>query len=427
VTQVSNQTYAYDANGTLRVTSRNGQTLQYDAENRLTQVISGTVPTQYVYNADGTRVKKTVGGVSTYYVGNYYEITISPQDPPLVTKYYYFGGQRVAMRTSAGVTYLHGDHLGSTSVASTSSGALASRQTYYAFGAPRTSEGTLPTDYTYTGQKFDNSSNLMYYNARYYDATIGRFIQPDSIIPNVYNPQDLNRYAYVHNNPVRYTDPSGHFVFVPLLIMAIGGVINAGVDYYVTTQVNHQDYSVERGAAMFTVGAVATGVAMVAAPLAATGVTAVATTLGADAVVSTAAGVVTAGTVTGVINVGTGAANTAVDSLANGSSTGETLQNVAKYANSDSVGRDFALGFVSGGSGQVLQKLLTPAAQTVNIIKRANPAPFVTRMPRGGLAPRISGTSQIVANALSDVPYFVPALDNETTENNLPTVTQVPD
>ncbi len=50
----------------------------------------------------------------------------------------------------------------------------------------------------------------MYYNARFYDPKIGRFIQADSIVPNAGNPQDLNRYSYVDNNPIRFTDPSGH-------------------------------------------------------------------------------------------------------------------------------------------------------------------------------------------------------------------------
>jgi hypothetical protein len=50
----------------------------------------------------------------------------------------------------------------------------------------------------------------MYYNARYYDSAIGRFTQPDTIIPDQFNPQSLNRYSYVRNNPVRYTDPMGH-------------------------------------------------------------------------------------------------------------------------------------------------------------------------------------------------------------------------
>ncbi|MBI4790951.1 MAG: hypothetical protein HY782_28305, partial [Chloroflexi bacterium] len=139
---------------------------------------------------------------ATYYVGNWYEVTNGA-----VTKYYYFGGQRVAMRTSAGVTYLHSDHLGSTSV---TSGASASTQTYYPYGAVRSTTGTLPTDYTFTGQKRDNEAGLHYYGARYYERTLSRFIQPDTVIPDFYNPQSLNRYAYALNNPVSYVDPSGH-------------------------------------------------------------------------------------------------------------------------------------------------------------------------------------------------------------------------
>jgi len=50
----------------------------------------------------------------------------------------------------------------------------------------------------------------MYYGARYYDPTLGRFVQADTIVPNPANPQDLNRYSYVRNNPLRYRDPSGH-------------------------------------------------------------------------------------------------------------------------------------------------------------------------------------------------------------------------
>ncbi|MBI5653894.1 MAG: hypothetical protein HZC40_26115 [Chloroflexi bacterium] len=151
-------------------------------------------------------VERGTATTTTYYVGNWYEVTSG-----IATKYYYFGSQRVAMKVGATVTYLHGDHLGSTSVASNgTTGALVSRQTYYAFGAVRTTEGTLPTDYTFTGQKNDASSALMFYNARYYDTAIGRFTQADTIVPNLYNPQSLNRYAYVLNNPVKYTDPTGN-------------------------------------------------------------------------------------------------------------------------------------------------------------------------------------------------------------------------
>ncbi len=74
----------------------------------------------------------------------------------------------------------------------------------------RTTDG-LPTDYTFTGQKAD-SNGLMFYQSRYYDPALGRFAQPDSVVPSPYNPQSLNRYSYTLNNPVRYTDPSGHCI-----------------------------------------------------------------------------------------------------------------------------------------------------------------------------------------------------------------------
>ena len=108
-----------------------------------------------------------------------------------VTKYYYFASLRVAMRTSAGVTYLFGDHLGSTSAAIDPNGQLT-KQGYYAFGGGRYNIGALPTDYTFTGQKSDASDGLMFYGARYYDATIGRFISPDYFVTS-FEPQHLNR------------------------------------------------------------------------------------------------------------------------------------------------------------------------------------------------------------------------------------------
>ncbi len=55
----------------------------------------------------------------------------------------------------------------------------------------------------------------MHYNARHYDPLVGRFISADTIVPDPANPQNLNRYSYVTNNPIRYTDPSGHAIDMP--------------------------------------------------------------------------------------------------------------------------------------------------------------------------------------------------------------------
>jgi RHS repeat-associated protein len=81
--------------------------------------------------------------------------------------------------------------------------------TFFPFGDCRFSQGTLATDRLFTGQRLDDTG-LYYYGARYYDATIGRFISPDTVVSEPYNPQNLNRYSYCLNNPLKYTDPSGH-------------------------------------------------------------------------------------------------------------------------------------------------------------------------------------------------------------------------
>jgi RHS repeat-associated protein len=70
--------------------------------------------------------------------------------------------------------------------------------------------GLFPTDRRFTGQRWEQGLGLYDYRARFYDPTLGRFLQPDPLVPELGNPQALNRYAYVYSNPLRYTDPSGH-------------------------------------------------------------------------------------------------------------------------------------------------------------------------------------------------------------------------
>jgi len=147
-----------------------------------------------------------VAPTTTVFIGNYCEIAAGTQR--ITTTYYYANGRRVAMRTAAGVTYVHSDHLGSTAV---TSGAQSGNIKYFPYGATRS--GAVSTAYKFTGQRLDDSTGLYYYGARYYDAAIGRFVQADSIVPQPGNPQALNRYSYVLNNPVRYTDPTGRWVF----------------------------------------------------------------------------------------------------------------------------------------------------------------------------------------------------------------------
>ena len=92
---------------------------------------------------------------------------------------------------------------------------MTQRDRYHPYGEPRDTLQVTATEYGYTGQRADQSTGLMYYQARYYDPTLRRFTQPDTIIPNPHNPQDLNRYTYTRNNPVLYTDPDGHSIDLP--------------------------------------------------------------------------------------------------------------------------------------------------------------------------------------------------------------------
>ena len=89
-------------------------------------------------------------------------------------------------------------------------GAKVELTEYVPYGEMREHQGTEVTNYKFTDQELDPETGLYNYGARLYDPVIGRFISPDTIIPDVYDPQMLNRYSYCRNNPLIYTDPTGH-------------------------------------------------------------------------------------------------------------------------------------------------------------------------------------------------------------------------
>ena len=97
-----------------------------------------------------------------------------------------------------------------TSVTANTSGAYATELRYYAYGGVRYNPGNQITTYRYTGQRWDSGTSLYCYGARWYDPAIGRFLAADTIVPEPGNPQSLNRYSYVLNNPLKFTDPTGH-------------------------------------------------------------------------------------------------------------------------------------------------------------------------------------------------------------------------
>jgi RHS repeat-associated protein len=127
--------------------------------------------------------------------------------------------------------YYHTDHLSSSNVLTDRNGYEVQRHEYSAFGKQRTGNGfAFPLTHRYTGQPFDDETGLYFYQSRYYDPELGRFVQADTIVPSAANPQTLNRYSYVKNNPLNYVDPSGHGAFGAFLVgMLVAAAVGAGV------------------------------------------------------------------------------------------------------------------------------------------------------------------------------------------------------
>ena len=222
ISTTSGYSYTYDANGNMLTrielsgTQRYTYTQQWDVDNRLIAV-TNTVTlsvTRFYYDGDGQRVKKveSKGGttITTAYVGAHFEKNVTAG---VTTTYYYASSTRVAMRQGSSVYYLNGDHLGSASLTTDYQGNKLGDLRYMPYGETRYVWGSTPTDRRFTGQREEAALGSLYdYGARFYSPYLNRFISPDTIVPSPGNPQALNRYTYVLNSPVNYTDPTGHCV-----------------------------------------------------------------------------------------------------------------------------------------------------------------------------------------------------------------------
>jgi RHS repeat-associated protein len=181
----------------------------------------GTI--QYIYDAAGNRVQKIMpdGSVRTI-IGPYSEI----DEHGNIINHIYAGDTLISTTDQNGTHYYTHDHLGSPNIITNEAGEIEQRIDYNPLGAERLNEKTgFDSEHSFTGQKKDDESGLLYYGARYYDPKLGRFTQPDPVVVEnvnrpefqevMQNPQLLNSYSYTANNPVKYVDPTGEYLLAP--------------------------------------------------------------------------------------------------------------------------------------------------------------------------------------------------------------------
>lgn len=247
--------YEYDKNG--NVINDGARTLGFNSLNQLASIIQDGNAFLFTYDQSGQRLTEQFGlDASTYTVYPFRSFNINEQDK--VVAHSFLGTEMVA--TFEGVSpsgtlqyYHHTDHLGGAGVAVREDNLGVELTDYLPYGAEHISLNPAEFDEQrkFTGHEYNNSYNLTYANARYYDQNIGRFISQDpaflmigdqdgfkdrydrTVAFHITNPQNLNSYAYVNSNPLLTKDESGEILPIAAALgAAIWATIEAGLSIY---------------------------------------------------------------------------------------------------------------------------------------------------------------------------------------------------
>lgn len=213
------------------MSTRNGYSIQWTVDNLPSSIAGSAGSSTFSYDPERQRFSQsaTFNGATTAtaYIGGVFEVVSTSSGTTEYRHNIVADGQVIAVHTidengAASTDYLHYDHLGSVDAITNDQGSMIQAMSFDAFGLRRDatnwnydlSQNTIATlkNYTdrgYTDQEQLDNLTLVDLNGRVYDPTVGRMISADPTVPAPFYSQAFNRYSYVYNSPLEYTDPSG--------------------------------------------------------------------------------------------------------------------------------------------------------------------------------------------------------------------------
>lgn len=208
----------YDLNGNLK-DGDDVPTITWSSFNKPTQLTKGGITYNFEYGPDRLRYKRLKGSQKIEYVNGHYEyasdVWVSAERHAIRA----YGRAIMYRHTWLGTPtnlYLHRDHLGSLTAKTDNTGAVVERFSYDAWGARRDATDWVSVATAtgesrgYTGHEHLDDIGVIHMNGRIYSPVLGRMFSPDPVTQTPENGQNYNRYSYVYNNPLKFSDPSGY-------------------------------------------------------------------------------------------------------------------------------------------------------------------------------------------------------------------------